>query len=195
MSDRTGQFTEPIGRRVGARVRQPNRTLDFEAVKLEIIRLKKNSRSCHASAVTRKSNEIIGLISDDRNLHEVKEKLIHLDNAFQRLREAHNDYSIEILDEDGIVKCHLYLIELQQNALQLQQKRIVELLTLNQNKSKLPQPRLPVFDGNPIKYRTFVRAFESWIESRISSSTDMLHYLEQFTAGDVKELVQSCHHL
>ena len=88
-------------------------------------------------------------------------------------------------------------IELQrkQNALQLQQKRIVELLALNQNRSKLPQPRVPVFDGNPIEYRTFVRAFESWIESRISSSTDMLHYLEQFTAGDVKELVQSCHHL
>ena len=109
MSDRTGQLTEPIGRRVGARVRQPNRTLDFEAIKLEIIRLKKNSRSCHASAVTAKSNEIIGLIYDDRNLHEVKEKLIHLDNAFQRLREAPNDYSSEILDEDGIVKCQLYL--------------------------------------------------------------------------------------
>ena len=86
-------------------------------------------------------------------------------------------------------------LQRQQNALQLQQKRIVELLILNQNKSKLPQPRVPVFDGNPIKYRTFVRAFESWIESRISSSTDRLYYLEQFTAGDVKELVRSCHHL
>ena len=71
----------------------------------------------------------------------------------------------------------------------------MELLAQNQNRSSLPQPRVSVFDGNPIEYRTFVRAFESLIESRTYSSTDRLYYLEQFTAGDVKELVRSCHHL
>ena len=83
----------------------------------------------------------------------------------------------------------------QQNALQLQQTRIMEMLAINQNKGKLPQPRVPTFDGNPVEYRTFVRAFESLIESRTSSSTERLYYLEQYTAGDVKELVRSCHHL
>ena len=38
----------------------------------------------------------------------------------------------------------------QQTALQAQQNRIVELLTVNQNKTKLPQPRVPIFDGNPV---------------------------------------------
>ena len=33
------------------------------------------------------------------------------------------------------------------------------------------------------------------VESRTFSGTDRLYYLEQFTAGDVKELVRSCHHL
>ena len=99
--------------------------MDLEAVKQEIIRLKKNSRSGHASAVTAKSNEIIGLISDDWNLHEVKGKLIHLDNAFQRLREARNDYSSEILEEDGIAKCQLYLeSEERKYGLFRQQKKI-----------------------------------------------------------------------
>ena len=83
----------------------------------------------------------------------------------------------------------------QQNALQLRQTRIMEMLAVNQNKSKLPQPRVPTFDGNPVEYRTFARAFESLIESRTSSSTERLYYLEQYTAGDVKELVRSCHHL
>ena len=69
----------------------------------------KSERSGHASAVTAKSNEIIGLISDDRNLQEVKEKLIHVDNALQRPQVAHHDYSSEILDEDGIAECQLYL--------------------------------------------------------------------------------------
>ena len=79
----------------------------------------------------------------------------------------------------------------QQNALQLQQNRIVELL--NQNRSKLPQLSVPVFDGNPIGYRTFARANESLIESRTFSSTGRLYFLEQFMAGDVQELVRSCH--
>ena len=65
----------------------------------------------------------------------------------------------------------------QQNALQLRQTRIMEMLAVNQNKSKLPQPRVPTFDGNPVEYRTFARAFESLIESRTSSSTERLYYL------------------
>ena len=32
MSNRTSQFTEPIGRQVGARVQQPSCVLDLEAV-------------------------------------------------------------------------------------------------------------------------------------------------------------------
>ena len=81
----------------------------------------------------------------------------------------------------------------QKNALQLQHNRIVELLALNQNRSKLPQLSFPVFDGNPIGYRTFARANESLIESRTFSSTDRLYYLKQFMAGDVQELVLFCH--
>lgn len=60
---------------------------------------------------------------------------------------------------------------------------------------KLPQPRVPTFDGNPVEYRTFARAFEILIESGTSSGTERLYYLEQYTTGDVKELVRSCHHL
>ena len=87
------------------------------------------------------------------------------------------------------------VLQRQQTVLQVQQNRIVELLAVNQNKNKLPQPRVPIFDGNPVDYRSFVRAFESLIESRTQSSTERLYYLEQYTAGDVKELIRSCHHL
>ena len=78
---------------------------------------------------------------------------------------------------------------------QQQQNRIVEMLAHNQNRSKLPQHRVLVFDGNPMEYRTFISAFESLVEARTFSSTDRLYYLEKFTAGDVKELVRSRHHL
>ena len=46
-----------------------------------------------------------------------------------------------------------------------------------------------------MEYGTFVRAFQNIIESKTSSSSERFYYLEQFTSGDVKELVQSCHYL
>ena len=49
--------------------------------------------------------------------------------------------------------------------------------------------RVPIFDGDPMEYGAFVRAFENVIESKTSSSSERLYYLEQFTSGDVKELV------
>ena len=102
MSFSRKQLTEPVGRRVGTRVRQPNCSPNFEASNLEILRLKKNSRSGHLSTVTAISNEISGLLTDDHNLQEVKEKLPYLDNAFERFIEAHRDYVGEILDENAI---------------------------------------------------------------------------------------------
>ena len=80
-------------------------------------------------------------------------------------------------------------LQREQNALQIQQNRIVEMLAANQNKSRLPQPRVPTFDGNPLKYHTFVHSLESLIEPRTSISTERLYYLEQYTA------VRPCRHL
>ncbi|XP_068735477.1 uncharacterized protein [Montipora capricornis] len=83
----------------------------------------------------------------------------------------------------------------QQNNLQQQQNKIVEMLAIQQKKSALPQPRVPIFNGDPMEYEPFVRAFESIIGSKTSSSSERLYYLEHFTGGDVRELVRSCHYL
>ena len=109
MSFSRKQLTDPITRQVGTRVRQPNRSLDFEVSNLETLRLKKNSRSGHLSTVTAISNEISGLLTDDHNLQEVKEKLPYLDNAFERFKKAHCDYVREILDENAIIEGQRYL--------------------------------------------------------------------------------------
>ena len=82
-----------------------------------------------------------------------------------------------------------------QNELQRQQNKIVEMLATQQKKSNLPHQRVPIFDGDPMEYGPFVRAFENIIESKTSSSSERLYYLQQFTSADVKELVRSCHYL
>ena len=93
------------------------------------------------------------------------------------------DYQASTVGED--LRKETIGLQQQQTALQFQQNRIMELLAHNQNRNKLPRPCVPVFDGNPIEYRTFVHAFETLVESRTFSSTVRLYYLEQFTTGDV----------
>ena len=80
--------------------------MDLEGVILERVCLKKKSRAGYASVITTKSNEIVDLLVD---LQEVKEKLVHVDAAFLKLKEAHYDYANEIHDADGVVQCQLYL--------------------------------------------------------------------------------------
>lgn len=63
---------------------------------------------------------------------------------------------------------------------------------MQQMESLLVQPELPVFDGNPIEYCSFIRAFESIVESRTANSSAKLYYLIQYTSGDVNELMRSC---
>lgn len=46
--------------------------------------------------------------------------------------------------------------------------------------------------GNPIEYWTFIRAFENLIKSKTSSQNACLHYLVQYTTGEVREIVESC---
>ena len=103
------------------------------------------------------------------------------------------DYQASTVSED--LRKETIGLQRQQTVLQFQQNRMMELLAHNQNRNKLPQSRVPAFNGHPTDYLTFVRTFKNLVKSTTFSSPDGLYYLEQFTAGYVKELVRSCHHL
>ena len=64
-----------------------------------------------------------------------------------------------------------------------------------QQRRSLPKPQVPIFSGNPIEYNSFVRAFQNIIETKTTNNTERLYYLEQYTVGEVKELVTSCDHM
>ncbi|KAL9986036.1 hypothetical protein ACROYT_G000097 [Oculina patagonica] len=373
--DVASEGQEGVERRTSSRSRKPNTTLDQDGVLGEKLHTLKNTRRGPIASVSVRVNEIVELIMDDRNLQEVKEKLLVVENAFLQFQGAHSNYAAEVQSAEDKVACEEYLrvdseikpensvsnadfrtpsrisrtsrrssrassrasrsssssllvarakeaarvaelkaeramldkrqaleeqkfrlkleetrlnleaeiaktaakeqvlaamvdslpaplsvepikrenafrvreelkpspiadqaklnpkapdwpqppainrvceirptdpkipvtsggsfddgikLQQQQSALQLQQTKIIEMLATNQNKSRLPQPLVPTFQGNLLEYRSFIRAFESLIEHRTSSSTERLYYLEQYTAGDVKELVRSCHHL
>ncbi len=75
------------------------------------------------------------------------------------------------------------------------QNDISESLIKRQKLSTLSPQNIPVFRGDPIEYRLFVRAFEHSVESKTENSRDRLYYLEQHTIGQPNDLVQSCFHM
>lgn len=80
---------------------------------------------------------------------------------------------------------------------QVMQKQadITEMLVKNQQLARLPQRDVPVFHGDPLEYRSFMRAFMHAIDTRADSNSDKLYFLEQYTRGESRDLVRSCQHM
>jgi len=93
-----------------------------------------------------------------------------------------------IQNSNGTSTSNIYSIMQKQN-------EITALLVQQHQASTLPQRDINVFDGNPLQYRTFIRAFEHGIEDKTSNYRDRLYFLEQYTQGQPKELVRSCQHM
>lgn len=74
------------------------------------------------------------------------------------------------------------------------QNEITATLVQQQLLMSLPSRDIPAFDGDPLQYRSFIRAFEHSIESK-ANKADCLYFLEQFTKGQPQELVRSCLHM
>lgn len=71
-----------------------------------------------------------------------------------------------------------------------QQADITELLVKNQNLARLPKRDIPVFSGDPLDFRSFLKAFEHTVDSRTDNNADKLYFLEQYTRGEPQDLVK-----
>ena len=72
------------------------------------------------------------------------------------------------------------------------QNEITAMLVQQQSLSSLPNREIQVFDGDPLLYHAFMRAFEHNVEEKTSDARDCLHFLVQYTRGQPRELVRSC---
>jgi len=80
----------------------------------------------------------------------------------------------------------------QANQILVQQNRVMDEFVKQQQRNTLPRRHIPVFDGNPLEYCTFMRAFETVIKAKEPDSAGRLYYLEQHTSGRPQEIVRSC---
>ena len=75
------------------------------------------------------------------------------------------------------------------------QNEITALLVEQNTASALPQRNIPVFDGDPLHFKSFLRAFENCVEQKTKNFSDCLYFLEQYTRGQPRDIVRSCQHL
>ena len=82
--------------------------------------------------------------------------------------------------------------ELLKEVFKLQHAQIQSMVSSQQQLATavtLPQPEVPRFSGNPMKYKTFIMAFDARIQSRVASNADRLYYLDQHLIGEPKDLI------
>ena len=78
----------------------------------------------------------------------------------------------------------------------VQQQNEITLKMIDQQlKATLPPRKVNVFDGDPLQYHAFVKAFQQGIEDKTASNKDRLYFLEQLTSGEPNSLVRSCMYL
>lgn len=69
------------------------------------------------------------------------------------------------------------------------------MLIKQQSIALLPSRDIPVLEGAPLQFCSLIRAFQQGIDSKTDNMHDKLHYLEQYTSGQPRQLVHSCLHM
>ena len=81
------------------------------------------------------------------------------------------------------------------NSMMDQQRSFWNHIMLQQQRTSLPRQQVPKFNGDPLEYHNFLRAFDTLIASKEPDHSCKLYYLEQYTVGRPQELVRSCLHM
>ena len=74
--------------------------------------------------------------------------------------------------------------------LQAKQTELSFLIAEQQKVSSLPVQEPPVFSGNFLDYPSFIRAFETIIEARISDDKGRLYFLNKYTSGKANDIIK-----
>ncbi|KAK4326945.1 hypothetical protein Pmani_002549 [Petrolisthes manimaculis] len=76
-----------------------------------------------------------------------------------------------------------------------EENNLMDTLISYNLKSLMPKAEVQKFNGDVTQYRSFIRSFESIISSRLTDEEEKLFYLEQYTSGQPRDIVQACLHM
>lgn len=76
-----------------------------------------------------------------------------------------------------------------------QQTDSTEMLVKHQQLARLSQRDIPVFGGDVLGFRSFLKALEYKVAFKTENSAVKLYFFEQYTRGEPQDLVKSCQHV
>ena len=70
----------------------------------------------------------------------------------------------------------------------MQRQNYITALLVQQNlASALPVRNIPVFDGDRLQLKSFMRSFENCVEGKTNNFSDCLSFLEQYPRGQPRD--------
>ena len=90
------------------RVKERNRTLDWEGIDNERQQAQKQARSAKKGLITKAQNEIRDLMLDFANVSVVKEKIKELKQTLDSFNEIHTAYHGSLAEERDITESDVY---------------------------------------------------------------------------------------
>lgn len=176
--------------------------------------LLKTTRKSKKTIITKEINQLKRYMAEEEN-NEVTNGLARLKEKFRDFETSHNDYHSVLEDETEIDTSDIYFFDVQDNYIaalksvkawfedqsrvKVQERDDVsvsssdglshkELLTL----LNLPKVELEPFDGDPLKYHSFVAVFDDNVDSILQDGRTKLTRLLQYTCGEAKIAIRPC---
>lgn len=180
----------------------------------------RNARSKAKRAVTKDVNQVKQLLAEDET-EKLAERVGRLKGIFKEFNEAHDSYHQILETEEDLEASDAYFYKVQEDyitVLNLAKQHITDVkqrfteespakrvslggsgsgaedITRGELLSLLNMPRveLQIFNGDPLHYHQFIKAFEQNVDCICSDSDLKLSRLMQYTSGPAREAIRGC---
>jgi hypothetical protein len=175
--------------------------------------VKRNSRRGHKSSISRAINYAKKCMALKRK-DEVEESLSTLEDRFTSFEKAHLDFHNDLEDEAEIIESEEFFENVENDFVEAllairtwldQQAKVLEKKPLEKvdsssddlsrtellNLMHLPKLELSTFDGNPLKYHSFMARFDEHVEKVAKDPQIKLTRLLQCCIGPAGEAIEA----
>lgn len=172
----------------------------------------KKQRSKEKSAVTRLGSKVKRYV-DERSQEDVLRCIEELKVKYRDFEKVHESIHVQLEEVEDIEASDVYLIEAETKYCSSLSEGNVWLDSLVKKEEKeqpikdkqenvlsqeiiamlnLPKVELDCFDGDPLKYHSFMAVFDDTVDKVVSEASTKLTRLLQYTTGKAKDAIQPC---
>lgn len=172
----------------------------------------KGNRQLKKRNITTRINTIRRYVAEECDIKVLQEKKDQLKTAFIEFEEAHEAYELCLKEEKDLNESEVYYTEVQNNYIKCLETaneyghkvksdiKVSEESPAKQSDSQslqlaavnLPKLEIESFNGDPMKYHSFISTFEETVERYCDDGGARLTRLLQFTEGQARKAISAC---